>query len=194
VDGSSTFETTHRRRSLRRQVRIEAELTSSAWDGAVPLLVTDVSLHGMFVVSDLPLAPGEQVAVSFLLPRWPEATPFHARARVVRVALLRRRTDFGPAGMGLQFIGLRADQCTHLLRALHGLPPPLPRRAFHDFGCDHGEDAGEETLELELPDELGCQPAVLRLGPVDPARGAGLPSDLPLSATMSAILRERRTH
>lgn len=172
MDGSSTFETTHRRRSLRRHVRFEAELTSTAWDGAVPLLVTDVSLHGMFVVCDLPLAPGEEVAVSFVPPRWPEATPFHARARVVRVALLRRRTDLGPAGMGLQFIGLRADQCTHLLRCLHGMPPPLPRRVFSDW-------SGEDTLELDdLPQTGRDEPAAY---------------DLPVSAAMSAILQVART-
>lgn len=186
MDGS-TFETTHRRRSLRRRVRFEAELTSSAWDGAVPLLVTDVSLHGMFVVCDLPLAPSEEVAVSFLPPRWPEATPFHARARVVRVALLRRGTDVGPAGMGLQFIGLRADQCTHLLRALHGMPPPLPRRAFSDLDDD-------EMLELELPDDLADQPPPPRPGRREQTRGLGLDVTpaLPVSATMSAILQVAR--
>lgn len=129
MDGTSRFESLHCRRSLRRAVRVEVEVSSELWDGTVPLVATDLSLHGLWLESDLPLQAGSELWISLLPPHWPCSTPFQARARVERAGMLRRGTDRGRAGMGVSFLALNADQVAHLTRALHGLPPPLPQPA-----------------------------------------------------------------
>lgn len=127
MDGTPRIESVHRRRSLRRAVRVEVEVGSECWDGTVPLIATDVSLHGLWLESDLPLETGSELWISFVPPHWPCSKPFQVRARVERVGLMRRGADRGRSGMGLAFLGLGADQVALLTRALHGLPPPLPR-------------------------------------------------------------------
>ena len=114
----------HRRRSLRRTMRVETEVTSDVWDGSVQLLATDLSLHGMWLESDLPLDLGSEVSVSLRLPRMAVTRPFEARARVAHVRLSRRRSDAGRrAGMGLCFVDVSADQRERLAHALIALPP-----------------------------------------------------------------------
>jgi hypothetical protein len=112
-----------RRRSLRRTVQVETDVTNELWDGAIRLLGTDLSLHGVWLDSDLPLEPGSEVSISLLLPRMAITHPFEARARVAHVALSRRRTDYGRSGMGLCFVDVNADQSERLAHALIGLPP-----------------------------------------------------------------------
>jgi hypothetical protein len=131
MDGSNLaleLEPRRRRRSLRRTVRLDTEVTSDLWDGAITLLATDISLHGMWLEADFPLGIGSQLSISFVPPDCPKRDPFHVLGRVVRVSLLRRRTDSGNAGMGVSFHELRADEVQQLTRALHGMPPPVPRR------------------------------------------------------------------
>jgi len=113
-----------RRRSLRRALHVETEVTSELWDGAVQLVATDLSLDGLWLESDLPLEVGSDLSVSLLLPQMALTLPFQARARVAHVGLLRRRTDDRRrAGMGLCFLGMTADQRERLAHALIGLPP-----------------------------------------------------------------------
>jgi len=114
-----------RRRSLRRAVQVETDVTSELWDTPVKLLATDLSLHGVWLDSALPLEPGSEVAVSLLLPRMAITRPFEARARVAHVALARRRTDYGRGGMGLCFVDVSAEQSERLAHALIGLPPSV---------------------------------------------------------------------
>jgi hypothetical protein len=131
MDGSNLeleLEPRRRRRSLRRTVRLDTEVTSELWDGAISLRATDISLHGMWLEADFPLGIGSELSISFIPPDCPQGRPLHVRGRVVRVSLLRRRTDSGNAGMGVSFHELRVDQIQQLTRALHGMPPPVPRR------------------------------------------------------------------
>jgi hypothetical protein len=131
MDGSTLqleLEPRRRRRSLRRVVRLDTEVTCDQWDGAISLLATDISLHGMWLQADFPLGIGSELSMSFIPPDCPQRIPFHALGRIVRVSLLRRRSDTGRAGMGVSFVDLRPDQLQRLTRALHGMPPPLPRR------------------------------------------------------------------
>lgn len=131
MDGSNLateLEPRRRRRSLRRTVRLETEVTSELWDGVISLLATDISMHGMWLEADFPLGIGSELAISFIPPDCPHGIPLHVRGRIVRVSLLRRRTDSGNAGMGVSFHELRAEQIQRLTRALHGMPPPLLRR------------------------------------------------------------------
>jgi hypothetical protein len=131
MDGSNLqleLEPRRRRRSLRRVVRLETEVTSDLWDGVITLLASDISLHGMWLEADFPLGIGSELSIAFIPPDCPQRVPFLVRGRVVRVSLLRRRSDSGNAGMGVCFHELDAEQIQRLTRALHGMPPPVPRR------------------------------------------------------------------
>ncbi len=119
---------TSRRRSLRRAVRLEADVASDLWDGSVPLLATNVSMHGLWLESELPLDAGAQLLVSLVPPRWQGAEPFVALAEVARVGLFRRQREQRSSGMGLTFIDFERLHEQQLREALRGLPPPLPVR------------------------------------------------------------------
>lgn len=169
-----------RRRSLRREVRLETEVRSDLWDGAITLLATDISLHGMWLEADFPLGIGSQLTLAFIPPDCPQRIPFFAKGKIVRVSLLRRRTDYGHAGMGVAFQDLSADQVQRLTRALRGLPPPVPRgKDPHDriarVASVTMEDGRAFTLISEAP--------LLTAARVE----------APLSSPMSAIFRTRRS-
>ncbi len=115
-----------RRRSLRRSVRVEADVEADLWDGAVPFVATDLSEHGLWLESDLPLEIGAELIVSFLPPRWPSQTPVTALAEVTRVGMFRRRREPRASGMGLRFLDIEHEHRDLLAEALRGLPPLLP--------------------------------------------------------------------
>lgn len=119
---------TSRRRSLRRAVRVETDVVSDLWDGPVPLLATDLSLHGLWLESELPLEPGAELLVTLVPPRWQGDEPFVALAEVARVGLFRRQREARPSGMGLTFLDFERTHEQKLRAALRGLPPPLPKR------------------------------------------------------------------
>lgn len=125
---SQVEQATRRRRSLRRAVRVEAEVASNLWDGCVSFVATDVSVHGLWLDTDLALDVGEELIVSLRPPGWPVPQPLTAIARVARVGLHRRKLETKRPGMGLSFADLRSEQAEWLMRSLRGLPPPLPRR------------------------------------------------------------------
>jgi hypothetical protein len=116
------------RRSLRRAVQLEADVMSDLWDGAVPLTVTNLSLHGAWLDSELSLDVGDELSLTFTPPYWQTLglPMLRARATVARVSLRRRRCDSASAGMGLRFTGLSAVAQRNLDEVLRGLPPPLP--------------------------------------------------------------------
>jgi PilZ domain len=184
MDGTTTeLEPRRRRRSLRRSVELETEVKSDLWDGAITLLATDLSLHGIWLEADLPLGIGSELTISFTPPDCPQGIPFRAQGTVVRVSLLRRRTDHGHAGMGVAFHDLAPDQVQRLTRALHGMPPPVPRRKdpfdrIARVASVAFEDGRAYTMVSEAP--------LMTAGRVE-ALGAAPPS-----SAMSAILRTRR--
>jgi hypothetical protein len=187
MDGSTAeleLEPRRRRRSLRRSVQLETEVTSDLWDGAITLLATDISLHGMWLEADFPLGIGSELTISFTPPDCPQRNPIRAQGTVVRVSLLRRRTDYGHAGMGVAFHDLSADQVQRLTRALHGMPPPVPRRKdpyeqIARVASVALEDGRAYTMVSEAP--------LMTAGRVEAALGAGR-----ASSPMSAIFRTRR--
>ncbi|HEY2735087.1 MAG TPA: PilZ domain-containing protein [Polyangiales bacterium] len=120
--------TRSRRRSLRRAVTLEVDVMSELWEGALPLTATDLSLHGAWLESELPLSVGEDLRLAFEPPHWQGLPRFEVAATVARVSLLRRRRDSGRAGMGLRFAPLSEATVRCLAYALRGLPPPLPAR------------------------------------------------------------------
>ena len=89
----------------RRYARLEAPILyrSAPFTESVPRRVTDVSLGGARVYSDVRRRPGERVEVE-LFP--PEAEPFTVRARVVWVQAV------APAGPALYDVGLKFTEAT----------------------------------------------------------------------------------
>jgi hypothetical protein len=115
------------RRSLRRALRFDCEVVADRYEGTVIHQVHDMSTHGAFLESALPLDPGDEVILSLRPPRYPLRTAMTIVAEVARVWLPRRRHDPGPAGMGIKFREMDYDELLALEHALRGVPPPLPR-------------------------------------------------------------------
>jgi hypothetical protein len=129
MDGSAMatgLESRTRRRSLRRAVELEVDVVSELWDVAIALPLTDLSLDGAWLESELPLSVGDEIELCFAPPRWFGLPRLQVGARVVRVSLLRRQRDRGRAGMGVCFTDLSLASQRCLEHALRGLPPPLP--------------------------------------------------------------------
>lgn len=115
------------RSTVRRAVRLCCVVRSTLWDGVAPHLVTDLSIDGAWLATELPLEEGERLVLTFRPPRWPAGErPLRLRAEVVRVELPRRRKDLRQAGMGVRFLDLDSGTRALLAGALRGLPPPLP--------------------------------------------------------------------
>jgi hypothetical protein len=115
-----------RRRSLRRAVQLEVDVMCDLWHGAVPLVATNLSLHGAWLEADLALSVGDELRLAFDPPRCSGLPRLQTAATVARVSLLRRQRDAGRAGMGLCFGELPSSTRRCLDYALRGLPPPLP--------------------------------------------------------------------
>lgn len=112
------------RETLRRGVRLNAEVIASRWDLPRKHRVLDLSERGLRVASGTRLAVGEDIVVSFTPPGWwifGELTLF---ARVTRQT--ERSGDGCPATMGLRFLDLPKGLKIQMKRSLRGLPPPVP--------------------------------------------------------------------
>jgi hypothetical protein len=183
-----------RRQSLRRAVRLSAEVAADEWDGTVPFVATNLSPDGLWLESDLSLDVGSEVIVSFVPPRSPTNVPVTALAAVTRVGMYRRRRERQLSGMGLRFLELDHDHGDLLTELLRGLPPPLPQRSTR-----------KSTIELVRPSlDEGPLPQVVLAdgtrfvfraeselltagrGPAPIIERTYAPV-LPLTATMSAI-------
>ena len=124
---SITASSPSRRQALRRAVDLECGVLSAEWDDVASLSATDLSPLGMWIASDLPLAPGDSLVVSFRPPRWPSSgSSIVVLAEVMRVGMPRRRGDVGQAGMGVRFLDLDPDHEAQMRACLLGMPPTLP--------------------------------------------------------------------
>ena len=82
---------------------------------------------GMWLATELPLAPDRLIRRQLRPPRWPAwGAEITVLAEVVRVGLPRRRGDNGQAGMGLRFVDLDPEHAQRMIGCLLGLPPTLP--------------------------------------------------------------------
>jgi len=117
-----------RRFELRRAVRRPIEVISSLWDEALRFVTGDLTPRGAYVLSDLLPPTGDNLVCSFDLGL---GRPFDLFGEVVRVNMMRRRTDVGPPGFAVRFLDAGPRERLSIRRALLGLPPPLPghRRA-----------------------------------------------------------------
>lgn len=117
---------TSRRAGVRRAVDIEAEILCDLWDRPIALPARNLSTTGIWVETQLPLSPGDELIVSFVPPGRGAREPLVLSAEVCRSDLYRRQRDAGRSGMALRFVDADEPQQVALEASLRGLPPPLP--------------------------------------------------------------------
>jgi len=113
------------RAAVRRAVPVECQVVRERDFKLVGRWGLDISSDGMLVVSDARVLTGEDVIVSFRVPRthhW-----IDCEATVARVVHGRRPTDRA-RGLGLEFQTLDADTRWAIRSTLRSIPPPLPAR------------------------------------------------------------------
>jgi hypothetical protein len=113
------------RTAIRRAVPIECQVVRERDFKLVGRWGLDISSDGMLVVSDARVLTGEDVIVSFRVPRthhW-----IDCEAIVARVLHGRRPSDRA-RGLGLSFSSLDSDTRWQIRSTLRDLPPPLPSR------------------------------------------------------------------
>ena len=145
------------RATLRRSVKLGCELTSKLHGPRRETLV-DLSPRGARVVSDIPVARGEHVLVSFADDRLGRRV--ETLARVAHVA----REIFEKPSIGLEFVDLDQTVREGLRARLRNVPPPLPpRRAraerelvWVDLLVTWEEDLGDRVNTFEVADRLAA--------------------------------------
>jgi hypothetical protein len=115
----------HRRRVLRRSLRVDCQVVRERDFRLVGSRGVDLSPLGMLVMAQEPVLTGEPVLLAFRVPggrRW-----FDAEGTVARVVHGRRPGDLGRC-FGISFDAMEVDAQVYLCTALRGVPPPLPTR------------------------------------------------------------------
>jgi hypothetical protein len=113
------------RSAIRRAVPVECQVVRERDFKLVGRWGIDISCDGMLVVSDARVLTGEDVLVSFRVPRthhWVDC-----EATVARVVHGRRPTDRA-RGLGLSFHSLDTEMRWRIRSSLRTIPPPLPAR------------------------------------------------------------------
>lgn len=114
------------RGAVRRAVRLSCQVVSEDEFRLVGRRALDLSPLGMLVESDADTHLGDELLVSFRVPR--SGLFIDTSARIVRVIAGRRPGDHGRC-LGLRFEHLESLMHSMLSASLAGLPPPLPERA-----------------------------------------------------------------
>lgn len=114
----------HKRFETRRGASVPIELITSFSDEPIDLVACDLSPRGVYIKSEFLPEQGEHLVCSFEL-NWGGGYCFFGE--VVRVNLLRRRTDLGWPGFGVRFLDARPIDRLRIRSALRGCPPPVPR-------------------------------------------------------------------
>ncbi len=120
------FELDYARRAERREVDVMCDVVARNWDEPVPYRASDLSPRGMWLDSTFPLEVGEIAHVTVRGTR-PGEAPLELFARVARCTRTLRPLGEGRSGMGLEFLGVAADERTELRRRLRGLAPSRRR-------------------------------------------------------------------
>lgn len=113
----------YKRFEIRRKTQIPIEVITSMWDEPVKLIADDLSPRGTYLVSEMMPNLGEHIVCSFQLTPGEEHTYF---GEVSRVNWLRRSTDLGMPGFGVEFLDTTPFARIKIREALESLPPPLP--------------------------------------------------------------------
>ncbi len=116
------------RHEVRKAKPTVVELISQYWDEPIEMTATDISPGGLFIPSDVLLEAGEPVVVCFNLPG--HRQEFQLFGDIIWVAMPRRATDRGEAGMGVTFTKTRPLERLTIRQTLRGVPPPLPNKGF----------------------------------------------------------------
>jgi hypothetical protein len=114
------------RKVLRRSIVTKCQAVADRGFRFLGDTLRDVSPDGAFLETEVDVAVGDEVYVSFEAPRsriWIDAC-----ARVVRVVRGRRTADRG-RGVGLSFVEIAAIDQAILEGSLDLVPPPVPARA-----------------------------------------------------------------
>jgi hypothetical protein len=115
------------RRAIRRAVRVDCQVVRERDFKLLGDWALDLSPDGMLIVTRDVVLTGEEVIVSFPIPR--TRIIVDAEATVARVVHGRRPTDRHRRALGISFDSLEPEY-RRLLRAhLRNIPPPLPSRA-----------------------------------------------------------------
>jgi len=114
------------RRAVRRAVPVECQVVRERDFKLVGRWGLDLSSDGMLVVSDARVLTGDEMIVSFRVPR--TSVWLDTEATVARVVHGRRPKDRA-RGLGLEFHTLNDDLRWQLRVAMRDIPPPLPARA-----------------------------------------------------------------
>ena len=112
------------RRAARRSVDIRCDVITTRWDRPVASRCTDLSPHGMWLETTMPLEVGERVVLCFRVPRSP--TDMMLFANVNRVERDEQDMRHGSNGVGLEFLGASMLEEAELESSLRGTPPVLP--------------------------------------------------------------------
>jgi len=115
------------RRAVRRTVRLDCQVVRERDFKLLGDWALDLSTDGIFVLSKTPVLTGEEVLVTFKVPR--TGLFVDAQATVARVVHGRRPTDRHRRALGIAFASIDDDARMALRTQLRGLPPPLPARA-----------------------------------------------------------------
>ena len=122
-----------RRREMRRAKNADIEMISQYWDEPVDMVAADMSPSGIFISSDLLLEVGEPIVACFKLPG--HKLEFQLFGEVVWIAMPRRWSDFGLAGMGVEFLNTTPLERLSMRHSLRGVPPPLPYNSLAPRGA-----------------------------------------------------------
>ncbi len=113
----------YKRFEMRRSVVIPVEITSTLWEGPCCFYAGDLSPGGVFLQSEMEFEPEIPVICSFKLHR-----EHYVYGKVARLNPMRRRTDRGGPGFGIEFMYTTPITRLRIREALRGLPPPIPSR------------------------------------------------------------------
>jgi hypothetical protein len=114
----------HSRFEIRRTISRPIEIISSLWDDPLGFATRDLSPRGAYIVSELLPDLGEDVVCCFALGR---SLRFDLFAKVVRVNLMRRKSDLRHPGFGVRFTDATPLDRLRIRGALRGTPPPIPQ-------------------------------------------------------------------
>jgi hypothetical protein len=115
------------RRVMRRAVRLDCQVVRERDFKLLGDWALDLSPEGMLVVTRDWVLTGEEVIVSFPIPR--TRVIVDAVATVARVVHGRRPSDRHRRALGISFDSLEPEHGMLLRRCLRHIPPPLPTRA-----------------------------------------------------------------
>lgn len=113
---------------VRKAKTTTVELICQHWDEPLEIAASDISPGGLFIPSDILLETGEPVVACFHMPGHHQELQLFGD--IIWVALPRRATDSGAAGMGVRFVKTSPLERLTIRHSLRGVPPPLPHKGF----------------------------------------------------------------